>query len=200
MTRKPRPLAAPDATQTAHTRQIASVSQNSISNADVTQMTERLLWSCVRLGHKNKVACAPERESHHKRRLQTFRQCTGASITYVVGGRAVHLGDGSVCLVVFPTQYRQAPGCTQALPNEYTAAQPEIYTPGRACESDGSAWMPLFPVSLWARSVSKNCACEAMCTHTAVGHDAACRALAWCLLCAWSCSLVSWQDTRSHVV
>ena len=66
--------------------------------------------------------------------------------------------------------------------------------------SDCSAWMPLFPVSLWARSVSKCCADEAMCNHTTVGHDAACRAIAWCLLCAWSCSLVFWQDTRSHVV
>ena len=42
---------------------------------------------------------------------------------------------------------------------------------------------------------------EAMCnSHHGMGHFEACRALAWCLLCAWSCFLVSWHDTRSQVV
>ena len=102
--------------------------------------------------------------------------------------------------MVFPTSTGKRLAVRRLLPNEYTAAQPEIYTPGRACESDGSAWMPLFPVSLWTRSVSKCCACEAMCNHTTAWHVEACRALAWCLLCAWSCFLVSWHDTRSQVV
>ena len=38
-------------------------------------------------------------KSHHKRRLQTVRQCNGASITYLVFAE-VHLGDGLVYLVV----------------------------------------------------------------------------------------------------
>ena len=50
---------------------------------------------------------------------------------------------------------------------------------GKLC----SAWRPVFPVSLWAMSVAKCCADEAMRTHTAVRHDVACRAVAWCLLC-----------------
>ena len=38
-------------------------------------------------------------KSHHKRRLQTLRQCNGASITYLVVVKD-YLGDGLVYLVV----------------------------------------------------------------------------------------------------
>ena len=61
-------------------------------------MTERLLKDCVRTGHI-KWSRAHRTKTYQKRRLQTLRQCNGASIIYLVFVED-YLGYGLVYLVV----------------------------------------------------------------------------------------------------
>ena len=77
--------------------------------------------------------CAHRTKSRHKRRLQSFCQCNGASINVV--GRNGYRGDVLVYLVVY-NQCWQATGCPYALPNNYTAAKPAVSTPRQPRESD----------------------------------------------------------------
>ena len=108
---------------------------------------------------------AYRKNTSHKRRPQTFGQRTGACITYLVTPE-LYLGDGLVYLVVFSaTRNAGTHLAARMLPRTNTQLRSPRFTPRRACESDGSAWRPLFPVPHWARSVSKCCAGEAMCTH-----------------------------------
>ena len=84
---------------TAHTHHNASVSQNNTPNSVVLQMAktspERLRSHWPHRQHR-----AHQTKTCQKRCLETFRQCNGASITYVVFEEG-YLGDGVVCLVTF---------------------------------------------------------------------------------------------------
>ena len=96
-------------------------------------------------------------KSRHKRRLQSFCQCNGASITYLVVSE-VHHGDGLVCLVVY-NQCWQATGGTCASPNDYKAAKPAVSTPRQPRESD--SYVCAFRLPAPATEVSLQChACE----------------------------------------